>query len=683
MSTKINRREFLKVSAMVAAASAVSACTPAPVPTVVPTTPPAAPPAAPTVGISSAPAAAATSAPAASMEYREAPMLAELVKSGKLPAVGQRLPQKPRVIKPLEEVGKYSSVWHRAYLGVSDRTGPAKLVEEFLIEWDAPDPNTVKVVANAVEKWEQSADATEFTFYLRKGLKWSDGVEVTTDDVKFWWEDFQNNKDLMPAPGHLIRQKIGGENKDATLTIVDKYTWKVKYAAPFPLLPMNIATIGSGTDTTNPGYILPSHYLKKFLPKNTPVDELNKLATDRKLTNWQALWGAGGNLRGPIADWFLNPDLPVIYPWKAKSPAPADPMTMERNPYYFQVDSAGNQLPYFDEVDHALYSSQEVLNLWIASGKIDMQMRNLSTGDYTFYKENETKGKYRTFKWRTASTDTVYFYWDCPNRELAKLFEMPEFRQALNIAINREEIVDLVWDGLGKPMQASPIKGSPYYDAEFSAKWAEYDPKTANELLDKIGLKKGANGIRVKPDGSPLEITLDHIYATGTPEDDMFQLISKYWAAIGVKCNLKYVERSLNDARGDNLEQELSFWAFSNNTVPIVSPWHYIAGMYEGYYRGYINDARKHSEPPADHPIRKVWDTFDKCRVEPDEVKRNALFKEVLAWHKQAPQWIGLVGEKVQPMIVANDFRNVLDGYIYDNTLRDSGIQNPQQFFRK
>ncbi len=538
-------------------------------------------------------------------------MLAEQVRAGRLPPVAQRLPQNPRVLKPLEEVGQYGGAWHRAYTGLSDRVGPSKINEQQAIRWDVPDPNTIRLTANYVERWEQSADATEFTFTLRRGMKWSDGTEVTTDDVKFWYEDIETFKDIRPAPNHQIRQRVGGQYKVGTLTVVDKQTFKLKFEAPYPLLPIQIAkSAGSGIGMAT--YLAPSAYLKKFHPKYASPDELARAAAAKNQANWQDLWGRAGNMEGPIAFWFLNPELPVITPWKIKTVTPADPVVMERNPYFWQVDTEGNQLPYIDTIEHAIYQQADVFNLWIASGKIDEQGRGTSAGAYTFYKENEQKGGYRTFRWRYASTDAYFPNLNAPDKVLAKLFDTPDFRQALSVAINRAEVNELVWNGLGEPRQASPINGSPEYDPELEQKWAEYDPKLANDLLDKLGLKKGADGVRLRPDGKPLEVTITHTSNQGDRANDAHELIKKYWTAIGVKANARYVERALYETLWQNSDIEIGYWGFDRASVVKADPGRWLGTIGDGpwapaFGHWYGRYPYKKEEPPADHPIRKIW----------------------------------------------------------------------------
>ena len=147
----LSRRTFLLLSAASTAAALVAACGGG-----------AAGPsgAAETAAeATAAPAAEAGGAAASAGGYKEAPMLADLVAAGELPAIDERLPVTPRVVKVNSEIGEYGGTWRRAYKGLSDRWGPTKLHEEMAIEWDAPDPDTINVTANYVEKWEQNESA--------------------------------------------------------------------------------------------------------------------------------------------------------------------------------------------------------------------------------------------------------------------------------------------------------------------------------------------------------------------------------------------------------------------------------------------------------------------------------------------------------------------------------------------
>ncbi len=557
-----------------------------------------------------------------------------------------------------------------------------------LIEWEAPDANTLRLTANLVEKWEQNSDATEFTFFLRKGLRWSDGTPVTTEDTRFWFEDIQFGlKELWPVPSFgQLRQRVGTDFKNSTLTVVDATTFKLKFVAPNPLLPISIAK--SGSDNGGSAFLAPSAYLKKFHPKYAMPDVLAKAAADKKVMTWQDLWGKPGNQQGPGYFYFLNPELPTLRAWNVTRPSPADPMTMEHNPYYWQVDTDGNQLPYIDKVEHAFFDNTEVFNLKIASGQIDLQMRSTSVGNYTFYKENEKKGNYTVKRWRSASTDAYRPNITTSDKVLGKLFDTADFRQAMNIAINRSEINELVWNGLGKARQASPITGSPEFDPAFEKMWAEYDPKKANELLDKLNLPKGPDGFRKRPDGQTLEVTVEHTDVASSSSDDAHQRVKKYWEAVGIKTNMKYVERALYEEHIRNGEIQIGTWSVDRSSVVKADPGWYIGTIGQGpefllWANWYLQNSFKKEEPPADHPYREMIRIWEATQVEPDEAKRNATFQQLISLHAKAPYWIGTVGEKVAPCIVSNTFRNFREGFINDDTLRDYGLINPQQFFIK
>src|SRR5262249_46665481 len=143
------------------------------------------------------PAAATQGAPAAPGKYVEAPQLTQLVKDGKLPPLDQRLPKTPLVLQPVEQVGKYGGDWPSGLVGGQDTAWLYRTIGyEHLVRWDR---EWNKVLPNIVEAYEANQNATEFSFKLREGMKWSDGKPYTADDVVFWWEDVTLNKELTPT----------------------------------------------------------------------------------------------------------------------------------------------------------------------------------------------------------------------------------------------------------------------------------------------------------------------------------------------------------------------------------------------------------------------------------------------------------------------------------------------------
>ena len=361
---------------------------------------------------------------------------------------------------------------------------------------------------------------------------------------------------------------------------------------------------------------------------------------------------------------------------------PADPIRMERNPYFFMVDDQGNQLPYIDAVEHSFYENAEVFKLWIAQGKIDMQNRGVDVGAYTFFKENESKGDYKVLRVAAGPTQTYFPNQNSPDQVLGKLFATPEFRQALNIAINRKEVSEVVYNGLYKPRQYSPVSGSPEYDPDMEKAWTEYDPDKANALLDGLGLKKGADGIRCGRMASRCDHHRAHHAARALADNDMHEMVRKAWTAIGVSTSLKAVERSLYMEHIRNGDLEVGPVGLGPRSANKADPGRWLGTINDGpwaptYGHWYNGDPCKKDEPPQDHIIRKIWDLWEKCRTEPDEAKSNALFKQIIDIHKQAPMAVGVVGENVSPWIVKNNVKNVKEGYINDDTLRDYGLINP------
>ena len=618
------------------------------------------------------------------MTYNEAPMLADLVASGALPPVAERLPTNPRVVTPLNEIGQYGGTMRRAFRGISDRWGPTKMNEEMAIEWDIPDTETINLVANYISEWTQNDDATEFTFTLREGLKWSDGAPFTTVDVQFWYDQY-----YMGGLSNKVQElTIGGT--DMGLEVIDELSWRVTFPRPNPLLPIFIAKLTLGS-WAGPTMAAPAHYLSAYIPALTDdQSRIDEAMSRAGVTTWQELFGNAGDMQGPVAGWWRNPELPVIGAWKSVNEPTNDPWLAERNPYYHAVDPEGNQLPYIDGMTHALFDDPAVFDLWVAQGQIDAQTRHVNTANFTFYKENEEAGNYQVLVWRQASVNALHPNVSHKDEAMRAIFDTAAFREALSIAINRTEINDLIYSGLYEPRQASPVTGSPEYDAEFETRWTEFDPDRANTLLDEMGMSaRDADNWRLRPDGQPFSFTILHRETTGTPGADEMQLVEDYWRAIGLNVSQEVVERALYEERVQNGDVDVGVWGADRNSVVKADPGRYLgtvddgpwATMYGHWYD--VGSPRPKMEPPADHPIRQIWALWDQTRAEADEASRNALFQELLGIHKEHPYMIGTVGEGPSLFIVSNNVGNIGAGFINDDTLRTPGGANPATWYFK
>jgi peptide/nickel transport system substrate-binding protein len=609
-------------------------------------------------------------------KYNEAPMLAELVKQGKLPPVEQRLPKNPIVVKPVEKVGKYGGTWRRAWLGPGDRWGIAKICYDAnnLFRWS----RDVKPTPWLVDKYTVSPDGRVYTFHIREGVKWSDGVEFTTDDVMFWYEDVILNEELTPTyPAALLS---GGEK--AKFEKIDKYTFRITFKDPNPLFIYNFPAQGWFIDHSKGslGYYAPKHYLKQFHPKYTPKEELEALAKKQGFSKWYELFQFK-------IDYIQNPDLPTMSPWKVVSKSPNDPVyIMERNPYYPVVDTEGNQLPYIDRVVHYLVSDAEMINMKAIAGEIDMQIRHIRLPNYSLFMQNKDKGGYRILRWASGvgADPAIYLNQNVKDPVKRKLFQDVRFRQALSLAINRDEINKMLYFGLGTPMQAAIPKGSAYYDPAWEKAYAEYNPERAKRLLDAMGLKKDPSGFRLGPDGKPIELIISFTTYPGNANIQVMELIKSYWEAIGIKTIIKTIDRSLYVTNCNSGDIEIGVWTMDRCSNFILSPGRILGTITDGpwaplYSQWYSTKGASGEEPSGD--IRKIYDLWDQVVKTVDAKERDKLIREIVSLHRKNIWIIGTVGAPPQLVIVKNNFKNVPEYAIWDDPLRSPLIAYPEQFY--
>lgn len=610
-------------------------------------------------------------------KFNEAPMLKEMVEKGLLPPVEERLPKNPVVVTPYEEIGQYGGTWRRAWRGFAP-WGLYKLMEERLIFIDK---TAGKFIPGVAESWSMSPDGKEFLFKIREGLRWSDGVEVTTEDVRFWYEDIILNEELTPnlpswlTPGATI----------AKLEIIDKYTFKFIFDVPYPFFLSLLAT--EWGLTVNNNIIVPSHYLKnlhiKYNPQIVEIAAKNNQEWYQYFSDYGTDWDA----------WIQNPDLPVLTAWKVEIPE-EQKHVMVRNPYYYKIDPEGKQLPYIDRIEHYFVADLQTMMLKIFAGEIDMQIRDvgaMAATDPTLLLENRKRGDYRVLRWISGEGAKVALYINLNNKDsvLNKIFNDVRFRQAISLAINREEIAALVYKGLAEPRQASIPTGAALYDPEWERLFAEYDPDRANKLLDEMGLKWDKNHeVRLLPDGRPLELTL--IYAVEVTEPEPLEMVARYLEKVGIKLNIKPLERALHYSKLETGDYEISAWSFDRCAAVLHVPQRILGLIIDGtwwpLYAMWYNtrgQAKGAIEPPEGSDARKVFELWDEIKRTTDEEKKVELFKQIVELHKKNLWVIGLVGENIVFGIAKNNFKNVPDGLIWDDSLKSPRIARPEQFFFK
>ncbi|EJX27041.1 extracellular solute-binding protein [Thermotoga sp. EMP] len=604
-------------------------------------------------------------------EFHESPMLSELAKQGKLPPVEQRLPENPLVVVPYEGIGKYGGVLRRVWKGIADWWCAGRLVFEGLLMMDK---TGARPLPNILESLTSDETGQVFTAKIRKGLRWSDGVPVTTEDIKFWYEDVVKNGALNDTiPGWL-------RDRDFKIEIIDDYTFRFVFKEPFPTFPIRLA------DEFYTGILVPSHYVKKFLPRYIGEEKAQEIAKEHGYASWDKFvkdfcLGSGDAAKV----WVMNPDLPVLLPWKVSKRSTEQLLVLERNPYYFKVDPEGNQLPYIDEVHFAYATEQQMIILKAISGEIDFQGRHFSTNLETFQilKANEQKGGYRVLPVRTTSSIALFFnqeYQDDP--VIADILRNVNFRRAISLAINREEIWMLRYGGLiGKPRQSSLVKGAAYYDPEWEKAYAEYDPDRANKLLDEIGLdKRDSEGWRLRPDGKRLEIIIEYYDPANTPE---LEMVKSYIEAVGVKVLLQQRERSLWFARLESGKIQIGVQGIG--AANLLFDGDYSGSLFAPLSYKWYTSGKKEGvgiKPEEGSVLWRFYELRDQIAKVVDPNKRDQLAKELVDLFKENLWFVGWVGETAVPFVVNKNLRNVSEDLLFSfDMLKTPKNFRPEQFY--
>ncbi len=626
--------------------------------------------------------------------YKEAPSLSEQVARGALPPVTQRLPRTPLLLRPLEEIGTYGGTWGMGMIGNGDGLMLYRTVDyEQLVRWD---PQWRRVVPNLAQSFEVSADAREFTFHLRPDLRWSDGEPFTAEDILFWYEDVLLNPDLTPR--HTRWMMTGGQL--GRVSSEGPYVVKFTFAAPNSLFLQRLA---SAADTKGPTDF-PKHVLARYHPRYNPMgirEEIERAQVKDAAELFR--------LKSHINHYTSGPDAllrrPAGVPQPGAAPLPADPVPslsawvlnrlepgdppryiFTRNPYYWKIDPAGQQLPYIDELAVYRVESAEELRRLVDSGRVDMQARHIAT---TLPADAMTalQGKgFRSFGTLSSESNTLVLGFNLTHADPAKraLFNTKDFRIALSEAIDRKALVAELF-GQGEPYQAAPRPESRYFHERLARQYTAYDPAAANARLDAAGLnKRGPDGIRLRADGQPVRFDILVRRDRGHYVRAVIR-IAEYWRAVGVDAQVRALDRGDINAARDRVDFDMTTAAPDGGIDPVNEPFLFMALTDDSIFGlGWVHWIEERGDAVAERPPQSVLDQlhlYDRIRETSDSDTQARLMREIL---DIAADQFFTIGVSLPPPgfgILRSDMRNIppfmVDAWSYPTP----GPTNPPQYF--
>ncbi|MHA6729233.1 ABC transporter substrate-binding protein [Devosia sp. A369] len=611
-------------------------------------------------------------------DYKQAPELDALVASGALPAVAERVSANPRVIVPVAEVGQYGGTFRGGMVGGNDRN---MLFTHFgyepLLAWDAD--WTGEVVPNIATGYTASADSKSFTFTLREGMKWSDGSPFSSDDVAFFIEDVLPDAKLFPTkPGWLT---VEGELPTIAVTSPTEFT--ISWTKPNGLFIINAASV-YGVQLA----MLSKAYCSPFLPKyNAEADATAKAAG---AADWAERMIAMCGIGIEAIERWRNPERPTIEAWRIIDPyvAGATRVTLERNPYYWKVDTAGNQLPYIDDLSISVNAEAQTLLLGVLAGEIDYEVRHIANPpNLPVLAEGMDAGNYHisSRESRVGNAMTISVNLNSHDPVKQPVFQNKDFRVALSHALDRQAIIDTLYLGQGTPQQVSPRQGTPFYNEKLATQYLEYDVAEANRLLDSIGLdKRGGNGLRLAPDGSPLVVNVAAVTALGAMADAA-ELFVQYWQAVGVDARFAAMDRTRFYEEKTASQHDIVVWGATSGGIDVfIDPRDYFPFSTETNFaidwaKYYIGDGGE--EPPA--YVKDQWSLYDQIKGTSDPDKQAALFQQILDIAADQFYQIGVSTAINSFAVVGNTLGNVPEdtpvGWIHP----DPGTLNTEQFYFK
>ncbi len=499
------------------------------------------------------------------------------------------------------------------------------------------DPYNGSIRPKLAKSIEILPDKKTYIVKLRKGIKWSDGKEITTDDVYFTY-----NTIIFGGFGDTsLRDSMYADNKLPTIEIVDKYT--IKFVTPVPFAPFL-------RNLTSP--IAPKHIYE--VATNKGKDYFRTFhSTDVKLNS-----------------------LVTSGPFILKEYVPAQRLVYLKNPNYYVIDKNDNKLPYLDRYlvlivgdlnnDIIKFEAKETDTTSIPGSMVARYREKEKKSDFTLYNLGPTSNtSFFAINLNNRKNKTNNKYYVDPVKQ--QWFQDINFRKAIDYAIDRENLVLNVLSGIGQPLFTAEGIPSIYLNQEI-AKGFKQDLKISEELLAKSKFYK-KNGILYDKNNNKVEFEL-LTNAGNTQREATGVSIKEDLSKLGITVNFKPIEfNTLVNKLTNSLDWECIIIALTGNPLEPHSGYN----VWKSDGALHLFNQRKENDIKSTDKIlpfeKELNQIFDKAAIEVDNSKRKELYikyQEIVS--NNAP--IVYLYSPLNIVAVRNKFKNVFPtplGGVYHN----------------
>jgi peptide/nickel transport system substrate-binding protein len=621
-------------------------------------------------------------------KYNEPSMLQELVDAGILPPVEERLPKAPQVVEPVQyggtrygsdaghgsapakaqdtaRTGQYGGTWHATTWG-PDMGNIKMILYDPPIRWK---PDYSGYEPGLAKSWEWSEDGMTVTLHFREGVKWSDGEPFTMDDLEFWWEDLATNDEYGMISVPWWGYDANGDRMEVSFP--DDYTMVMHWETPQWVAPFILAQGFWEWESL----MKPKHYLQQFHPGYSPGSD------------WETF--------EEMDKWWENPDYPVLLAWHTVAYTAEEKTVLERNPYYWKVDTEGNQLPYIDRIEVEIVPDPGERLQRMANGDYDASFRGSgSPKDIPFLQEHAEAGGYHlepgwtdgAGAWPGWIINQDYHeeldYDPVTESEEAKeiraLLRNPEFRRGLSHALDRQRLISNVWGGNGTPKQFTISPQSWHFTSDegqqvfedWEQAYAEHNPGEAQTLWNEIGfVDQDSDGWRDLPSGKPFTLTIDQNDWGGAdvtiPANEIFK---EDLEALGIRVLITdVIGLPAGNTRGNHglfmlrntHAAELDLWTYpdwvfplrgggeGSRAFPMQGLWYQTGGA-EGW------------APEPGSPAARLQALYRQGIATPYPEQRHRIVWDAVQIHiDEGPFVLGASGDQPRPVVVKGNFHNV------------------------